>query len=130
MYRVGYDPRALARFFERLQTETGKGGPQFLSDHPNPGNRQQAILNEVDKWPQKKYIETTPEFTRMQRVAAQAKSYSAQQIADGAKSGEWSRLNRESGAVFKAPPGVNIQPAQSEASQGAPVQAQAHPVSW
>ena len=128
MYRAGYDPRALARFFERLETQTGKGGPQFLSDHPNPGNREQAILNEVDKWPQKRYIESTTEFTRMQSLAKQAKSYSAQQIADGAKSGEWSRLNHQNGAVFKAPPGVNVQPAQGEAGQGAP--AQARPVSW
>ncbi len=126
MYRAGYDPRALARFFERLETQTGRGGPQFLSDHPNPGNRQEAILNEVDKWPQKRYIENTPEFTRMQNLARQAKSYSAQQIADGAKSGEWSRLNRENGAVFKAPPGVNVRPTQGEPGQGP----QARLVSW
>jgi len=30
MYRAGYDPRALARFFERLQTEAGSHGPQFF----------------------------------------------------------------------------------------------------
>jgi Zn-dependent protease with chaperone function len=124
MYRAGYDPRALARFFERLESQAGSnGGPQFLSDHPNPGNRQEAILNEVDKWPRKSYRENSADFTRMQRLAQQAKTYSASQIADGAKSGEWARLNRENGAVFKAPPGVNVAP-----SQGAPGQAQ--PVSW
>jgi Zn-dependent protease with chaperone function len=126
MYRAGYDPRALARFFERLQSQAGaNGGPQFLSDHPNPGNRQEAILNEVDKWPQKRYVENTPEFTRAKNVAEQAKAYSAQQIADGAKTGEWAKLNRQNGAVFKAPPGVNVQPAQE-----APGQVQAQPVSW
>ena len=121
MYRAGYDPRALARFFERLQTEAGSHGPQFLSDHPNPGNRQEAILNEVSQWPPKQFIENSAEFTRLQQVAREAKSYTAQQIADGAKSGEWARLNRENGAVFKAPPGVNIQPTQVSAQQGQPV---------
>ena len=61
----------------------------------------------------------------MQALARQAKSYSAQQIANGAKSGEWSRLNRESGAVFKAPAGVNVQPAQGEAGH-----VQARALSW
>jgi len=120
MYRAGYDPRALARFFERLESDTGKGGPQFLSDHPNPGNRQEAIMNEVSKWPQKQYIENSPGFTRVQQEAKQAKSYSAQQIADGAKSGEWARLNQQNGAVFKAPAGVNV-PTPTSAAQGRPV---------
>ena len=124
MYRAGYDPRALARFFERLQSQAGSnGGPQFLSDHPNPGNRQEAILNEVDQWPPKQYVENSPEFTHVQQLAREAKSYSAQQIADGAESGEWSRLNRENGAIFKAPAGVNVQPAH-----GTPTEAR--PVSW
>ncbi len=113
MYRAGYDPRALASFFERL-SEEGGSGPQFLSDHPNPGNRQQAILNEADKWPQKNYVRNTTGFTQMQKQAAQVKVYTAQEIADGAKSGHWAEVNRKNGAVFKAPPGVNVQQTSGE----------------
>jgi hypothetical protein len=50
LYDTGYDPRAMAQFFEKLQAETaGKNPPQFLSDHPNPGNRVERVNQEIDK---------------------------------------------------------------------------------
>ena len=50
LYDLGYDPRAMAQFFEKLEAETkGKNPPQFLSDHPNPGNRIERVNEEVDK---------------------------------------------------------------------------------
>ncbi len=50
LYDSGYDPRAMAQFFEKLEAETkGKNPPQFLSDHPNPGNRVARVDEEVDK---------------------------------------------------------------------------------
>jgi beta-barrel assembly-enhancing protease len=50
LYDAGYDPRAMAQFFEKLESETkGKNPPQFLSDHPNPGNRVARVDDEVDK---------------------------------------------------------------------------------
>jgi beta-barrel assembly-enhancing protease len=50
LYDVGYDPRAMAQFFEKLEAETkGKNPPQFLSDHPNPGNRIERVDEEIDK---------------------------------------------------------------------------------
>ena len=50
IYDAGYDPRAMAQFFEKLQEETkGKNPPQFLSDHPNPDNRIERVDQEIDK---------------------------------------------------------------------------------
>jgi len=50
LYDSGYDPRALAQFFEKLQAEfRGKQAAQFFSDHPNPGNRTGRVDEEVDK---------------------------------------------------------------------------------
>lgn len=50
LYDTGYDPRAMAQFFEKLEAETqGKNPPQFLSDHPNPGNRVARVDEEIDK---------------------------------------------------------------------------------
>ncbi len=50
LYDAGYDPRAMAQFFEKLEGETkGKNPPQFLSDHPNPGNRVERVDEEIDK---------------------------------------------------------------------------------
>ena len=50
MARVGYDPRALARMFEtieRASKSSGGSGPQWMSSHPNPGNRTQYITAEA-----------------------------------------------------------------------------------
>jgi hypothetical protein len=50
MARAGYDPRALARMFETIEKES-KGGtaPQWLSSHPNPGNRTAYITKEAEQ---------------------------------------------------------------------------------
>jgi Zn-dependent protease with chaperone function len=48
MARAGYDPRAMASMFQTIERQGGGGGPEFLSDHPNPGNRVQAINREAD----------------------------------------------------------------------------------
>jgi predicted Zn-dependent protease len=50
LYDSGYDPRALAQFFEKIEAESkGKQPAQFFSDHPNPGNRTERVSEEVDK---------------------------------------------------------------------------------
>ena len=49
MARAGYDPRDLAHMFETIQKQGGGGGPQFLSSHPNPGNRTQYINAEAEQ---------------------------------------------------------------------------------
>jgi Zn-dependent protease with chaperone function len=50
MARAGYDPRSLAHMFETIERESqGSGsGPQWMSSHPNPGNRTQYINKEAD----------------------------------------------------------------------------------
>jgi len=50
LYDAGYDPRAMAQFFEKLETETkGKNPPEFFSDHPNPEHRVERVDEEVEK---------------------------------------------------------------------------------
>jgi predicted Zn-dependent protease len=50
LYDAGYDPRALAQFFEKIEAESkGKQPAQFFSDHPNPGNRTGRVDDEVEK---------------------------------------------------------------------------------
>jgi Zn-dependent protease with chaperone function len=52
MARAGYDPRALAHMFETIEQQAnssgGGGTPQWLSSHPNPGNRTQYITKEAE----------------------------------------------------------------------------------
>jgi Zn-dependent protease with chaperone function len=47
MARAGYDPHDLARVFENIERQGGGGSPQWMSDHPNPGNRSQYIAQEA-----------------------------------------------------------------------------------
>ena len=47
MARAGYDPRDLATMFQKIQAQGGSGGPEWLSSHPNPGNRYQYIMEEA-----------------------------------------------------------------------------------
>jgi peptidase M48-like protein len=50
LYDAGYDPRAMAQFFEKLEAETkGKTPPEFFSDHPNPEHRVQRVDEEIEK---------------------------------------------------------------------------------
>src|SRR5215472_14349080 len=97
MYNAGYNPRALADFFTTLEQKTGNGGPQFLSDHPNPGNREMAITKQIQPWPPKEYRNSSEAFARTKKTAVATKTYSAQEIAQGAKQGLWARQNARNG---------------------------------
>ena len=48
MARAGYDPRQMANMFKTIQKQGGSQGPEWLSDHPDPGNRYEAINREAD----------------------------------------------------------------------------------
>ena len=47
MAQAGYDPREMANMFKTIEEESGPGVPQWLSDHPDPGNRAEAIMREA-----------------------------------------------------------------------------------
>jgi len=47
MARAGYDPHDMANMFQTIEKQGGSGGPEWLSDHPNPGNRYEAINREA-----------------------------------------------------------------------------------
>ncbi len=47
MARAGYDPNDMANMFKTIQKQGGSGGPQWLSDHPDPGDRSAYIAREA-----------------------------------------------------------------------------------
>ncbi|HKS27879.1 MAG TPA: M48 family metallopeptidase [Pyrinomonadaceae bacterium] len=49
MAEAGYDPRDMAAFFETIQAQDGQRAPEFLSDHPDPGNRIASINEEMKR---------------------------------------------------------------------------------
>ena len=88
LWKAGYDPKQMAIFFQTLQQQGGSSGPQFMSDHPNPGNRVQAVSNEVKDWPSKKYTVNTPQFNQVKQQARSVRAYTAEEIAQMAKTGQ------------------------------------------
>jgi len=66
MARAGYDPRDMANMFKTIEKEGGSGGPQWLSDHPNPGNRVDYITKEAAMLRVENPIRDTRAFTQVQ----------------------------------------------------------------
>jgi len=124
LQRARYNPQALADFFKTLEAQGGSG-PQFLSDHPNPGNREAAIKREIAGWPPVKYQTDMQSFAKARQHAAGAKSYSAEEIAQGAKTGQWEAMNKSGGIVLTAPAGVS-----GSTTSGPSSNATAGAVSW
>jgi hypothetical protein len=84
MYDTGYDPHQMAVFFAKLEEQGGKQGAvaQFLSDHPNPGNRVVAVSKEVRTLPVKSsYRADSGEFRSVKQRVASLKPMTSEQIA-------------------------------------------------
>jgi hypothetical protein len=84
MARAGYDPRDLARMFEIIQQQGDGAPPQWLSSHPNPGNRSQYIAQEAAQLQIARRPDTSGFEATKQRFASLPP---AKSMADLAKSG-------------------------------------------
>ena len=70
MYDTGYDPYDMVEFFDKLKQKGGPGAPQFLSDHPDPGNRVEYVKEAISKYPRKRYSTNDAQFDRTKQLAA------------------------------------------------------------
>jgi Zn-dependent protease with chaperone function len=117
LYSAGYDPRAMPQFFETIESKYGQGGAQFLSDHPNPGNRTDYIDKEIAGFPRKShYVTNSPDFQRIHKLVAGMHAYTSKEIASGVwkhqgptktvSTGiqEYSAQGASSGTIDLAPP--------------------------
>jgi predicted Zn-dependent protease len=93
VYKLGYPPIELAQFFQKLEQGGGASGPNFLSDHPNPGNRVAAIQQEIQGWPPVSGQVNNQNFARVKQSAQGVRAYTAQEIAQGAKDNTWAKQN-------------------------------------
>jgi hypothetical protein len=66
MARAGYDPREMASMFKTIEKQSGPGGPQWLSDHPNPGDRYDYITREAQLLDVRNPVRDTRAFTQAQ----------------------------------------------------------------
>jgi predicted Zn-dependent protease len=63
LYQAGYDPHAMAQFFEIVEKKYPQKTMQFFSDHPVPGNRIKAVDSEIPLLgPAKEWKTDSPEF--------------------------------------------------------------------
>ena len=65
MARAGYDPRDLAHMFQTIQEQSEGGNPQWMSSHPNPGNRTAYITQEASLLTIAPPVTDADEFQRM-----------------------------------------------------------------
>jgi predicted Zn-dependent protease len=85
--RAGYDPREMANMFRTIEQEGGGGGPEWMSSHPNPGNRYNAIVAEA-KTLRVQGNANTGQFQSIQaRLDDMSPALTAEQIARGKKTG-------------------------------------------
>jgi Zn-dependent protease with chaperone function len=86
MARAGYDPRDLGRMFETIQKQAGNGAPQWMSSHPDPGNRSAYIAKEAANL----RVESRPNTTAAFEMARSrfASLPAAQSMAEVAKRSE------------------------------------------
>jgi beta-barrel assembly-enhancing protease len=85
LYEAGYDPHGMSEFFAIIESKYGEGSAQFLSDHPDPGNRTEYVDKEIASFaPRASYITTSPEFTTAQAQAEKKHAYTEAQVSSGA----------------------------------------------
>jgi predicted Zn-dependent protease len=86
--RAGYDPLDLAKMFQTIEQQGGSQGPEWMSSHPNPGNRYQRISDESRKLTvaQPRRSGQSAEFTRVQSaLKGMAPAGSSDEIARSRK---------------------------------------------
>ena len=92
MARAGYDPIEMANMFRTIEQQAQSRAPEFLSDHPNPGNRVQYITAEARTLRVENRRQNTGE---LQEIHAQLRSLpAARSSAEVAR-----RQSREPGPV-------------------------------
>ncbi len=71
MADAGYNPVQMAQFFQKLETRGSEGKlVQFLSDHPTPGNRVEAVQKEVSFMPQRNYTADSGQLAQIKRIVS------------------------------------------------------------
>src|SRR5688500_9615979 len=84
MARSGYDPREMASMFRTIEQEGGNRAPEFLSNHPNPGNRAQYITREAEMLRVQPGNRDTADFRNVQaRLGQMTPAPTSEEVARG-----------------------------------------------
>jgi Zn-dependent protease with chaperone function len=100
MARAGYDPRDMATMFQTIEKQSGGGGPEWLSDHPNPGNRSAYITKEAELIRVSNPVRDTAEFNRVQsRLRSMPKAPTTQEATRNGRRTSTSRGEGNTGGL-------------------------------
>ncbi len=104
MANAGYDPRDLANMFQTIAQQGGGRGPEWISSHPDPGNRFQKINQEarhlnVSPDP----IKITRDFSRIkERLQSMPPAKTMAQLEQAYKNGQAQGSNPTAGGNYSA----------------------------
>ena len=108
MARAGYDPRDMASMFRTIEKQGGSRGPEWLSNHPNPGNRAEYITREAQALRVQNPIRDSQDFratqSRLGQMAPAPTSEEAARGTSGRNAPRGGNTSRPSGRV-EAPSG-------------------------
>ncbi|HYO99703.1 MAG TPA: M48 family metalloprotease, partial [Pyrinomonadaceae bacterium] len=116
MAESGYDPRDMANFFKTLQAKSGgQRTPEFLSDHPDPGNRVAAITNALPSLRvSDKPVRDTEAFGQVKaRLEGRRAAGSLASTAEPTRTGPSDPTTNRSGAARPEPPAPSFRPFNS-----------------
>jgi hypothetical protein len=106
--RAGYDPRQMANMFKTIEKEGGGGGPEWLSSHPNPGNRYERINQEASQLRVQGSAPNGGQFAQIKsQLTGMSPAYTAEQIAKG-------QGKSPQGSVGTSGRSVNVQPPSND----------------
>jgi hypothetical protein len=102
MARAGYDPRDMANMFKTIAKQGGSGGPQWLSDHPDPGDRANYITREAQALRVENPIRDTRAF---EQVKGHLRQLSPAPTTEQATKNSGGRTTGTTGRTESAPTG-------------------------
>jgi beta-barrel assembly-enhancing protease len=112
MANAGYDPHDLANVFQTIAQESrGGGGPEWLSSHPDPGNRYQKInqmANSMRIAPNPTKVTVDFQRTR-ERFRSMPRARSMAEIEKGAPAGNSGGYGNDNGSYSTGRYSNNVQ---------------------
>jgi len=105
--RAGYDPRQMANMFKTIEAQGGGKQPEWMSSHPNPGNRYEAINREAAALKVQVRADTGEFQAARGRLTAMSPAPTAEEIAK----------NKSNAGVGSSAPRANTRVEPPSASQ-------------